>query len=84
MKKEVLKSMKICKKICKTSIKILRSATQIENVKFFRLDEMIAHIHMVSNKKNSKIGIELFIRRRKLNMSTSFITKSYFLEPKGC
>ena len=44
------------------------------------LDDMIAD--MISNKKLSPIVTELFIRERKLNISTAFFTKSYFQVPK--
>ena len=40
-------------------------------------DDMIAD--MVSNRKPSPTVTEPFIRRRKLNISTVFITKSYFI-----
>ena len=38
---------------------------------------------MLSNKKLKPIVTELFIRGRKLNISLSFITKSYFALPKS-
>ena len=41
--------------------------------------DMIADIH---NKKLTSIVTELFIRRRKLNISLVFITQSYFKVPK--
>ena len=37
---------------------------------------------MINNKKLNSIVTELFIRRRKLNISTVFITQSYFKVPK--
>ena len=40
------------------------------------LDDMIAD--MISNKKLNQIVRELSIRRRKLNISTVFITQSYY------
>ena len=43
-------------------------------------DEMIAD--MISNKKLNPIVTEMFIRGRKLNISISFITQSYFRVPK--
>ena len=43
-------------------------------------DDMIAD--MLSNKKLNPIVTELFIRRRKLNISLVFITQSYFSVPK--
>ena len=39
-------------------------------------DDMIAV--MISNKKNNQLVTELFIRERKLNISTAFIMQSYF------
>ena len=43
-------------------------------------DGMIAD--MIHNKKLNSIVTELFIRRRKLNISLVFITQSYFKVPK--
>ena len=43
-------------------------------------DEMIAD--MINNKKLNSIITELFIRGRKLNISLTFITQSYFKVPK--
>ena len=44
-------------------------------------DDMIPH--MISNKKLKKtIVAELFIRGKKLNISTVFITETYFQVPK--
>ena len=43
-------------------------------------DNMIADIF--SNKKVHSKATELFIRRRKLNISLVFITLSYFVVPK--
>ena len=43
-------------------------------------DEMIGD--MLSNKKINPIVTELFIRRRKLNISLVFIAQSYFVVPK--
>ena len=37
---------------------------------------------MINNKKLNSIVTELFIRRRKLNISTVFITQLYFKVPK--
>ena len=37
---------------------------------------------MINNKKINSIITELFIRRRKLNISLVFITQSYFKVPK--
>ena len=44
-------------------------------------DDMIAD--MIINKKHDLIVTELFIRGRKLNISLTFIRKSYFTEPKS-
>ena len=38
---------------------------------------------MISNKKLNKMVTELFIIERKLNISTVFITQSYFAGPKN-
>ena len=46
-----------------------------------RLNDLIAD--MLSNKKLNPIVTEIFIRRRKLNMSFVFITQSYFTVPKN-
>ena len=43
-------------------------------------DDMIAD--KINNKKLNPVVTELFIRRRKLNISIVFITKSYFKVPK--
>ena len=43
-------------------------------------NDMIAD--MVNNNKLNSIVTELFIRRRKLNISIVFITQSYFKVPK--
>ena len=48
---------------------------------FIAFKDMIAD--MLSNKKLNPIVTELFIRGRKLNISLSFITKSYFVFPKN-
>ena len=37
---------------------------------------------MINNKKLNPVVTELFIRGRKLNISISFITQSYFKMPK--
>ena len=37
---------------------------------------------MINNKKLNPIVTELFIRRRKLNISIVFMTQSYFKLPK--
>ena len=43
-------------------------------------DDMIAD--MINNRKLNPVVTELFIRRRKLNISIVFITQSYFKVPK--
>ena len=43
-------------------------------------DDMIAD--MISHKKLIHIVTDLFISKRKLNISTVFITQSYFVGPK--
>ena len=45
-------------------------------------DDMIAD--KINNKKLNSIVTELFIRRRKLNISLVFIRQSYFKVPKRC
>ena len=47
---------------------------------FIVFDDMIANI--ISNKKHNQIVTEIFIRERKLNISTVFISKLYFTVPK--
>ena len=44
-------------------------------------DDLIAH--MLSNKKLNPTVTDLFIRRRKLNISLVFITQSYFAVSKN-
>ena len=44
-------------------------------------DDMITD--MINNKKLNKIVIELFIRRRNLNISLVFITQLHFAVPKN-
>ena len=51
-----------------------------ENKILIVFDDMIAD--MIKNKKLNSIVTELFIRRRKLNISLVFITQSYFKVPK--
>ena len=51
-----------------------------ENKILIVFDEMIADT--INNKKLNSIVTELFIRRRKLNISLVFITQSYFKVPK--
>ena len=51
-----------------------------ENKTLIVFDDMIAD--MIHNKKLNSIVTELFIRRRKLNISLVFITQSYFNVPK--
>ena len=47
---------------------------------FIVFDDMIANI--ISNKKHNQIVTEIFIRERKVNISTVFISKPYFTVPK--
>ena len=47
---------------------------------FIVFDDMIANI--ISNKKHNQIVTEIIIRERKVNISTVFISKSYFTVPK--
>ena len=61
------------------SIKVLKILTQSENV-FIVFVDMVAD--MISNKKFSPIVTELFIRGKKLNISSVFITQAYFQVPK--
>ena len=49
--------------------------------KLIVFDDMIAD--MLSNKKLNPIVTELFIRRRKLNISLVFTKQSYFAVPKN-
>ena len=51
-----------------------------ENKILIVFDDMIADI--IQNKKLNSIVTELFIRRRKLNISLVFIIQSYFKVPK--
>ena len=51
-----------------------------ENKILIVFDDMIAD--MIHNKKLNSIATELFIRRRKLNVSIVFITQSYFKAAK--
>ena len=51
-----------------------------ENKILIAFDDMIAY--MIHNKTLNSIVTELFIRRRKLNISLVFITQSYFKVPK--
>ena len=43
-------------------------------------DDVIAD--MLNDKNGNPVVIELFIKRRKLNISLVFITQSYFVVPK--
>ena len=61
-------------------IKILKNTIQRKNAKLLLFDK-IADI--LSNKKLNPIISELFIRRRKLNISLIFIMQSYFAAPKN-
>ena len=51
-----------------------------ENKILILFDDMIAD--MINNKKLNSIVTELFIKRRKLNISLVFITQTYFKVPK--
>ena len=51
-----------------------------ENKILIVFDDLIAV--MINNKKLNSIVTELFIRRRKLNISLAFIMQSYFEVPK--
>ena len=51
-----------------------------ENKVMIVFDDMIAD--MISNKKLNSIVTEFFIRCRKLNISSVFISQSYFKVPK--
>ena len=63
-------------------IKILKNTIRRKKQKIFIVfDDMIAEI--LSNNKLNPIVTELFIRRRKLNISFAFITQSYFAVPKN-
>ena len=62
-------------------MRILMTITQVEEKKnLIVFDDMIADI--MTNKKSQAIIKELFIRRRKLNISLVFITQTYFSVPK--
>ena len=58
---------------------ILIITTQINKI-LIVFDDMIAD--MIQDKKLISIVIELFIRKRKSNISLVFITQSYFKVPK--
>ena len=63
-------------------LKILKNMIQIKNEKILILfDDVIAA--MFSNKNHHPIVTELFIRRKKLNISLVFIIQSYFAVPKN-
>ena len=59
---------------------ILVITMQKEKEKLIVFDDMIADI--MTNKKFQALIKELFIRRRKINISLVFITQSYFSVPK--
>ena len=62
-------------------MRILMTIIQAEEKKnLIVFDDMIADI--MTNKKSQGIIKELFIRRRKLNISLVFITQTYFSVPK--
>ena len=52
----------------------------MEQKALMMFDDMIRD--MINNKKLHPVVTELFIRRRKLNISLVFITQSYFPVPK--
>ena len=56
--------------------KILKITIQIQKKVLIVFDDMIADI--INNKKLNPIVTELFIKGRKLNISITFITKSFF------
>ena len=59
---------------------ILVITMEKEKEKLIVFDDMIADI--MTNKKFQALIKELFIRRRKINISLVFITQSYFSVPK--
>ena len=59
---------------------ILVITMQKEKEKLIVFDDMIADI--MTKKKFQALIKELFIRRRKINISLVFITQSYFSVPK--
>ena len=61
-------------------IKILKNTIQRKNAKLLLFDKIP---DILSNKKLNPIISELFIRRRKLNISLIFIMQSYFAAPKN-
>ena len=62
-------------------MRILMTIIQVEEKKnLIVFDDMIADI--MTNKKSQAIIKELFIRRRKLNISLVLITQTYFSVPK--
>ena len=61
--------------------KILKITIQIKKRKVLIVfDDMIAD--MINNKKPNSIISELFIRGRKFNISSVFVTQSYFKVPE--
>ena len=67
--------------ICCMPTRILKITIQIKKRKVLIVfDDMNAD--MINNKKLNPIVTELFIRGRKLNISSIFITQSYFRVPK--
>ena len=60
--------------------KKLKNIIQEKNKNINIFDDVIAD--MINNKKLNSIVTELFIRRRKLNVSRVFITQSYCKVPK--
>ena len=76
----VLKSMKIqsfllsIQIICRMSIKVLKTLTQIVNVKY----QMSLMIWLLVWLATQNMNSNWTIRGRKLNISTAFIAQSYF------
>ena len=67
--------------ICCMPTRILKITIQIKKRKVLIVfDDMNAD--MINNKKLNPIVTELFIRGGKLNISSIFITQSYFRVPK--
>ena len=61
--------------------KILETTTQKKKHKVLMVfDDMI--VDMISNKKLSQIVTEKLTRKRKISISTLFITQSYFAVPQ--
>ena len=68
---------------------LLRGITSINNGDFYCINCFHSSsfwwyhfFDMINNKKLNPVVTELFIRGRKLNISTAFISQSYFKVPK--